>query len=263
MTPRAAAAAVMAFALPACATVGIREGGFNIISVEQEWRMRDDIQREVAREKRLVDDPQALAFLNQLGRQLAAQTPLADRRWDFGIIEDDSINAMNLPGGLVYVHTGLAARAETLDQFAGVVAHEVAHGGSRHGTQLLTRAYGYSVIASIVLGRDPGLAQRVVAEIVGTGVVRNYGRDAEREADRLAVGYMFRAGYDPRGLPSFFRVLQGERRRRPTRLEQFLSSHPVTEERIEIVEREIARLPARGGLVRDSPAYQAFRSRLR
>jgi predicted Zn-dependent protease len=223
--------------------------------------MRDDLRREVERQHRVVRDDAALAYLNRLGRELARTTPLGRMPWDFGIVEDESVNALNLPGGLVYVHTGLIERADSLDRFAGVLAHEVAHGASRHGTQLMTRTWGYSVVASLVLGGDPGVKERLLADVVGTGILRDYGRDAEREADRLGVDYMYRAGYDPRGMPAFFRVLLAERKRRPSGLEQFFSSHPVTEERIQLTEAQIAGLP-RKDLVRDTPAYRTFRDRV-
>jgi predicted Zn-dependent protease len=117
------------------------------------------------------------------------------------------------------------------------------------------------VVASLVLGGDPGVKERLLADVVGTGILRDYGRDAEREADRLGVDYMDRAGYDPRGMPAFFRVLLAERKRRPSGLEQFFSSHPVTEERIQLTEAQIAGLP-RKDLVRDTPAYRTFRDRV-
>lgn len=223
--------------------------------------MRDDLRREVERQHKVVRDQVAVAYLNRLGREVAARTELGRLPWDFGIVEDKTLNAFNLPGGLVYVHTGLIDRAETLDRFTGVLAHEVAHGAARHGTQLMTRAWGYGMVASLVLGNDPGLKERLVAQLVGTGILRNYGREAEREADRLGIDYMYQAGYDPRGMPDFFRVLLAERGSRPSGIEQFFSSHPVTEERIQRTEAQIAGLPRRN-LVRDTPAYREFRLRL-
>lgn len=248
--------------LPACATLGLQQGGLNLVSVDQEWGMRDDLRSEVEQQYQVVHDPDALAYLNRVGRRLSARTPFADRAWDFGIVRDDSINAFNLPGGLVYVHTGLIRRAEALDQLAGVLAHEVGHGAARHGTQMMTRAWGVNVVASLVLGNDPGLKRRLLAQLVGTGLLRNYSRDAETEADRLGVRYAYEAGYDPRGIPEFFRILIAERQRRPSALEQFFASHPVTEDRIRRTEAEIATLPD-VRLVRDSHDFQVFRGRFR
>lgn len=239
------------------------DAAFNLISVDQEWAMRDDLLREVAQQKPLVNDRAALQYLNTVGRRIAAQTPLGNREWDFYIVRDSSVNAFNLPGGLVFVNSGLIAEAESLDQLAGVMAHEIGHGAARHGTEIMTKAYGYNLLAGLVLGRNPSQARQVVAQLVGTGVMNGYSRTAEREADRLGVNYTYRAGYDPEGMETFFGKLGSLRQRRPTKVEQFFSNHPMTEERIQIVDAEISRLPRKASLTHDTRSYQQFRSRFR
>ena len=257
-----AAVAVLIF-LASCASTGISEGGFNLISADQEWATREEMHAQVQHEMRLVNDRSALDYLNTVGRRIAAQTPLGNRRWDFFIVNDSSVNAFNLPGGLVYVNSGLIAEADSLDELAGVLAHEIGHGAARHGTQLMTRAYGYNLLASLALGRNPSQTQQILAQLVGTGVLTDYSRDAEREADRLGVNYSYRAGYDPHGMEVFFQKLQGLRRQRPGKVQQFFSSHPLTEERIQIVDAEIDRLPRSRSLTHDTRNYQQFRSRFR
>jgi predicted Zn-dependent protease len=234
--------------------------GFNLVSLDQEWSMRNDLHAQVQQQARLVNDRAALQYLNQVGQRIADQTPMGNLPWDFFIVDDPSVNAFNLPGGLVYVNRGLITEADSLDQLAGVLAHEIGHGASRHGTQLMTRSYGYNLLAGLLLGRDAGQGQRILAQLVGTGVLTNYGRQAEREADRLGVEYAYRAGYNPRGAADFFRQLLQLRQRRPTRVEQFFSSHPLTEERIQSVESAAARYGNRG--TRDTRDFQRFRSRL-
>jgi predicted Zn-dependent protease len=245
-----------------CASMGVG-GGFNLISVDDEWRMRDDLRRQVESQKRVVRDPAANAYLTRIGRQLVAQSPLASRPWDFRIVDDPTLNAFNLPGGLVYVHTGLIREAETLDQLTGVLAHEIGHGVARHGTQLMTRAYGLETIAAIVLGKDPSQSEQLLARVVGTGVLNDNSREFEREADTHAVRATHAAGFDPEGISAFFRKLEQRRRREPSKVEQFFSSHPMGAERIRDTEALIAELPSRGGLIGDSREYQSFRSRFR
>ena len=245
-----------------CASLG-GGGGFNLVSIEDEWRMRDDLRRQVAAQKRVVRDPAAEAYLRRIGQRLVAGTALAGRRWDFGIVDDGTLNAFNLPGGLVYVHTGLIREADTLDQLTGVLAHEIGHGVARHGTQLMTRAYGLEAIAAIVLGKDPSQSEQLLARVVGTGVLNDNSREFEREADSLAVRTTHAAGFDPRGIPEFFRALEQRRRREPSKVERFFSSHPMDAERIRDTEALIAGLPAGRGLIDDSREYQSFRARFR
>lgn len=259
-TFRMIAPALVAVLLSA-ATAAEARGGFNLISLDQEWSMRNDLHAQVQQEQRLVNDRAALQYLNQVGRRIAAQTPMGNRPWDFFIVDDPSVNAFNLPGGLVYVNRGLIAEADTLDQLAGVLAHEIGHGASRHGTQLMTRSYGYNLLAGLLLGRDAGQGKRILAQVVGAGVLTDYSRDAEREADRTGVEYAYRAGYNPKGAADFFRQLLDMRQRRPTKVEQFFASHPLTEERISNVEQAASRYGQRG--IRDTRDFQSFRSRLR
>lgn len=253
---------VLAFAAYG-ANPGTGEAALNLVSVDQEWAMRDDLLNQVAQQQRLVNDRSALNYLNTVGRRIAAQTPLGNRQWDFYIVQDSAVNAFNLPGGLVFVNSGLIAEAESLDQLAGVLAHEIGHGAARHGTQLMTRAYGYNLLASLALGRNPSQTQQILAQLLGTGVLTRYSRGAELEADRLGVGYTYRAGYDPEGMEDFFHKLAGLRQRRPTKVEQFFSTHPLTEQRINTVDAEIARLPRSRSLTSDTRNYQQFRSRFR
>lgn len=259
-TFRTIAPALVAVLLSA-ATAAEARSGFNLISLDQEWSMRSDLHAQVQQEQRLVNDRAALQYLNQVGRRIAAQTPMGNRPWDFFIVDDPSVNAFNLPGGLVYVNRGLIAEADSLDQLAGVLAHEIGHGASRHGTQLMTRSYGYNLLASLLLGQDAGQGKRLLAQVVGAGVLTDYSRDAEREADRLGVEYAYRAGYNPKGAADFFRQLLDMRQRRPTKVEQFFASHPLTEERISNVEQAASRYGQRG--IRDTRDFQSFRSRLR
>ncbi len=260
-TSRLASSSVLA-AVMVLTLAGGATAAFNLVSLDQEWAMRDDMRRQVSSEMKVVNDPKALAYLNRIGREIAAQTPYGNRRWDFGIVEDNSLNAFNLPGGLVYVNTGLIREADTLDQLVGVLAHEIGHGSARHGTQLMTRAYGYNLVAGLALGRNPSTTKQVLAQLVGTGVLNDYSRDAEHQADSLGVRYATQAGYDPRGMVEFFGTMLEERARRPSKVEQFFSNHPLTEERLERISREAQSL-RRASLTRDTRAYQQFRSQFR
>ena len=241
---------------------GAAMAAFDIVSVNEEWNMRGQLHTEVAQKMPLVNDPAALDYINRLGRQIAAQTPYGNRRWDFFIVRDDAVNAFNLPGGLVYVNSGLIKEARTLDELTGAMAHEIGHGAARHGTQLMTKAYGYNLISRLAMGRNPGEIRRVVAGVLGNGILNHYSRNAERAADRLGVHYAYQSGFDPRGMLDLFADLQRLQARRPLKVEQFFSNHPLTQERIRNVSAEIATLPRNAALVRDRNDYQQFRARL-
>lgn len=258
-TPFTASVAVLILVLIGCAGTAAARGGFNLVSLDQEWGMRDDLRSQVASQTRVVDS----SYLNTVGRRIASQTPLGNRRWDFAIVQDSTVNAFNLPGGLVYVNSGLIAEADTLAELAGVLAHEIGHGAARHGTQQMTRAYGYNAIAGLLLGRNPGQGKQIAAQILGTGIMTRYGRTAETEADRLGVRYTYAAGYDPQGMVGFYGEMLDMRQRRPSKVEQFFSSHPLTEDRIRVIQAEASNLPRRASLTNDTNNFQRFRSQFR
>src|SRR4029079_18963469 len=112
-----------------------RGESFDLITVDQEWAMRDQLFAEAAHQLPLVKDPVATQYLSSIGKRLAAQTPFANRRWDFFIVSDNSVHAFTLPGGMIFVNSGLIREADTLDVLADTMAHEVGHGAARHGTQ--------------------------------------------------------------------------------------------------------------------------------
>jgi predicted Zn-dependent protease len=266
-TAPAAAAAVLLCALCALGALGSDTAGarssFNLISVDEEWAMRGALHQEASQQLRLVNDPPAVNYVNQLGRRIVDQTPLRGRRWDFFIVNDPAVNAFTLPGGLVYINRGLIEEASSLDELAGAMAHEIGHGNARHGTQLMTKAYGYNLVASLLLGRNAGRAKRLFAQLLGTGLLTHYSRDAEREADRLGVGYAYQAGFDPQGSARLFRELLRLQGRQPGRVGQFFASHPLTQERIVNAEATAAQYRPRPGLIHDTPVYHQLQARLR
>jgi len=263
---RASLAAVLVAAAPAlfgCATgQGPAKGQFNLISLQEEWALGRQLSRDLEHELEIVHDPEAVAYLDRMGQRLAAQTWLRDAPWEFHLVRDDAINAFNIPGGHVYVNTGLVHATDNAAELAGVLAHEISHGAARHATENLSKAYGWNLVASLLLGQNAPLYQQIVASIATTGVFMKFSRDAEREADEWGVRYMYDAGYDPYGMVTMFQELLAERERKPGALEQFFSSHPLTEERIQDVRAQIQQLPPKPNLLLNDAGFEDFKRRL-
>ena len=246
----------------ACASSGVNKGQFNLVSYQEEWQLGAQLEQDIARQLSLVRDPATLAYLNRMGQRIVAQTELAQAPWEFHLVADPKINAFNIPGGHVYVNTGLVAATDNAAELAGVMAHEISHGVSRHGTEQLSKAYGFNILASLALGGNPPIYQQILAQVIGAGTFAKFGRDAEREADHLGIVYMYNAGYDPHGMVTMFQELLSQRRSRPSSVETFFSSHPITEERITNARAEIAQLPPRPNLVTTDAEFAAFRQRV-
>lgn len=175
------------------------------------------------------------------------------------MVADDNINAFNVPGGLIYVNTGLIARAGSAAELAGAIAHEVGHGVARHGTKRLSKAQEANIVAGAVLGNDPGLAEQIAAQVVAQGAFARFSRGDEHEADRLGVRLMANAGYDPEGLARLLERLAEQERSGGGGLALF-RSHPMSAERVRNV-RSYARSVNRSGLRMNDSEFSSIRSR--
>lgn len=149
-----------------------------------------------------------------------------DFPWAFTLVDDDSVlNAFATPGGQVYVYTGLLKALDSDDALAGVLGHEIAHAAERHSTRQLTKIYGVSVLAEILLEED----QQRLGEIAATLADLSFSRADERDADEHSVTYLCETPYAADGVALFFEDLEDGP------IPVFLSTHPSSESRVEDV----------------------------
>src|SRR5690606_32553165 len=114
---------------------GVNAGDVNLISLEEEWAMGEQLSREIQQQVPIVEDPLIEPYVQAMGERIVGVTERDDQSWTFHLVADTSITAFNLPGGHVFVHTGSITAAESPDEVAGVLAHEIAHGVARHATE--------------------------------------------------------------------------------------------------------------------------------
>lgn len=257
------------FAVVGCLCgAGVAAGCAPQVSTQQEVQIGADYSRQINRQLPMLNDQATLNYVNQIGQQLAAIADPRGIRYNFYVVNSDVVNAFALPGGYVYVNRGLIERTDNLSEFAGVLAHEIGHVAERHSIEQLQRAQnanlGLQVLYGVLLGRNPSGVEQAGIQVGGSAVFAGYGRDAEREADAVGVNYMVRAGYNPTGMATFFEELLSIQQRQPSRVEQWFSTHPTTQERVNNTRAIIARTPGAtgGNLTTDTRAFQNFRSRV-
>lgn len=226
-----------------CAVNPEKVGGFNLISVEEEKQLGDKFATEIEKQHKVVTDTEVQAYIDGVGKKLLTGVENVQFPYTFKVVKDDSINAFAIPGGHTYVNTGLLKAAESEDELAAVMAHEINHVVARHSTRQMTQKYGYSLLLQLVLGQDPNMLAQLASQLFGTAGSLYYSRGMETQADYLGVETMYKAGYNPEGMVAFFQKLQAENSQQPGKLTKFLSSHPLTTERIETVKGEISKLP--------------------
>jgi predicted Zn-dependent protease len=247
--------------------IGNRDVGkcLNFYSVEKEMAWGKQLSDEVARESKIDDDPILGEFVNRVGQNLARNSD-AKVPFTFRVIDGDEVNAFALPGGYVYVYTGLLKLASEEDEFAAALAHEIAHVAARHMTCQASKvqlAKTASVVPGILLGGLGGYAARQAANAAMPMTFLSFSRHDESEADYLGVQYMYAAGYDPTGAVSIFEKLESMQKTKPSAVAKVLASHPMDADRIDKTEKEIQRiLPAKAEYVVTTSEYRAVRERL-
>lgn len=261
MQPRCsrALAALVATTLAGCGT----------LSVPEERRVGEEVNRQVQEQADLVRDDVIAGYVRDMGHRIVAavEEPLFTYR--FYVIEADQINAFALPAGYIYVHTETILRAANAAELAGVLGHEVGHVVERHVAENYNRARGVSIGHQLAVITAAILGGTVAAQAVDLGgglaamaYLNQFTREAEREADAFAVEVLPRAGYDPRGLVTFFETLMRESGGREP--PAFLSSHPTTRERIDSVQALIDAADLPPGLrVHDGGRLETVQRRIR
>ena len=234
-----------------------------LVSVEQEIAIGKQANARMRKETPQITDAAVVHYVRDVSGRLARAATGPKYPYSVAVSDSRDINAFALPGGPVWIHRGVLEKATNESQVASVLAHEIAHIASRHAaTQLTTVAvtkWGLSFLASLLGNTGGAGGAQVAAEFLASGAFLTFNRDEEREADRVGLTLMSRAGWDGRGMAEMFEILKKEAGRSPTSVEAFLSSHPTPQERITEIRAAVA--AQRGGR-RDSREFQVIKARL-
>jgi len=237
------------------------------MSIEDEREIGLAVAKQAVQEMPLLQDAPTVRFVRELGGHIVQRADTTGRAYEFLVIDSDVATAFAIPGGFIFVNRGILERAGNASELAGVLAHEIGHVVERHGLEQMAKARNTNTVVGLVyvlLGRAPGGAEHVALQVAGSAWMAKHSREAEREADRVAVVYLARAGLDPRGMPQFFHRLLEEERSGSSDLLAWFSTHPVTGERIADTEAMIAQLPPAvvDRAVSDVPQFAQMRRRL-
>lgn len=206
-------------------------GGFNLFSTSQDVEIGKQSALVADKQLALVNDAQLNRYVNSIVARLAAGALGAKYPYQVRIVNSADIHAFALPGGPLYVSSGLIATARGEAELAGVLAHEISHVALRHGTRRASTAYlghaGLGIIGGLV-GKGT-TAPQIVSAIGGHGLnslFLSYSREDEFEADASGAYMMAFAGYDPMSMPGLVSFLRTEEGTNPGKLEQYFSDHP-------------------------------------
>lgn len=195
-----------------------------------------EIQAGLRGAGKLIEDPLVLAFLHELGQSMVSSLGDQPFTYRFRVVADPSLNAFALPGGPIYFNSGTLLQATSLDELAGVMAHEIAHVKGRHYARMRERAAIPSLlaqVAAVAAAAATGQAEPlIIAQGVNVALQLSYTREFEAEADTLATAFLARSGYPPDGVVPFFERILASQRHPGIDIPPYLYSHPAVESRI-------------------------------
>ena len=237
----------------------------NWYSTESEIKMGKEYAMEVEKSSHIITDPVIAEYVNRIGQNIVKNS---DCKVPFTIkvIDSDEINAFALPGGYFFVNSGLILAADNEAELAGVMAHETAHVCAHHAMREMTRM-NYAQIASIApmifIGGWTGYGIYEAESIAIPMTFLEFSREFEAQADYLGIQYMYRAGYDPEALITFFEKIEDLQKHKPGAVARAFSDHPQTPDRIEHSQEEIAKiLPPRPEYLETTSEFDVVKARL-
>jgi Zn-dependent protease with chaperone function len=208
------------------------------IPVEWEEQVGAAAYRQMLSGQPVIKEGPAVAAVQEIMRRLTAQLPDSPYRFQVSVVRNDVVNAFALPGGYVVVFTGLIQKAESGEEVAGVLSHEISHVLERHGMERIVKQLGLAAVVTIILGDQQGLiglARQLGMELV----TLKFSREQETEADLSGLMLLHKAGIAPDGMIRFFDRLSEQDKHHV----ELFSTHPMSASRSKRLQMEMASLP--------------------
>lgn len=248
--------------LPAIARVEIKPG-FNLFKPDQDIQLGKEAVQEIEKELPVVKDAQLNDYITRLGNKLTQFAPGHKYPYRFGMVAAEEINAFALPGGPIFIHTGIVLEAKNEAEVAGVLAHEISHVALRHSTNQASKAMLAQAPLAILGGvlSGGGLAGQLAQMGIGFGAQSaflKFSRDAERQADQMGAQILYDAGYDPKAMAEFFETLEKKMGKSSS---EFFSSHPNPGNRRNDIANLLSTLGPAKNFATDSQEFQQMKRR--
>lgn len=208
------------------------------IPIEWEKKLGESAYHDFLARQEVIKEGLAVAAVTEMTHRLTDPIPENPYTFEITVVKSEVVNAFALPGGYIVVFTGLMKKAESPEEVAGVLAHELNHVLQRHGLERIIKQLGFVTVVSIVLGNQQGLGG-VMKQLGVELMTLKFGRAQETEADLTGLQLLHRARIDPSGMITFFQRLAEKDEGRV----EWLSTHPMSSARADRLQSELAAMP--------------------
>lgn len=198
------------------------------VSIEQEEKLGNLFKEMIWDEYPTMKDNTADSAFQQIKDRLLNALDSTEYRYEFTIIKDTNVNAFTIPGGNIYMFSGLLKFAETPEEVAAVLAHEIGHAEKRHVVTKMINEMSATAIIAVLSGGDPSVLTQMLHSVIGN----SFSRQHEEEADEFALKLLEKANISPKSMAKFFQRLNDENLDYDESLE-VLMTHPHNNKRIE------------------------------
>lgn len=230
--------------IASCATTRSiqKETAETLISPQDEVELGKQVRAEVLKSEKVLNNEQVQNYVKGVGEKIVALNK--DRlpkefKPTFTVLENDQINAFAIPGGDIFVYTGLLRAVDNEAELAGVLSHEMGHVVERHAAQGMVAQLGLGTIAELIVGKNPSTLAQIGTSVAANGFLVRNTQSMERQADTQGMETMIKSAWDPHEMITFFNTLREQEGRDPSKIEAFLSSHPPPKDRADYLTAQL------------------------
>ena len=195
-------------------------------STDKEVRLGRKLARRLERKYKLLDDEQEQKRIDKIGQKIAIVSDRQDLQYYFAIIKDEEINALALPGGYIFISSGLINATDSDDEIAAVLAHEVGHIAAYHSIKKMQGHFLYTFLKALTLTQKADQGFHRGGDFAYLSLMMQYSREFEKQADRLSVKYTKKAGFKPEAALTMMDKLEQIDKKKPLRVYTYFKTHP-------------------------------------
>lgn len=219
---------------------------FNLFSKQEDVELGKQVQAEIASNPQqypILNNAEVTNYVQNIVNTILKSPNIKNRDFNYKvtIINDDkTINAFSIPGGPMYVYTGLLKFIDNEATLAGIMAHEITHADERHATERMTEVYGIQILAAVALGQNPGILAEIAAGLAGNLAVLKFSRDDETESDKESfndLNSLPGKPWYPGAIRYFMIKTLAQQKSQPSSFENLFATHPPSQERLDHVDR--------------------------